>query len=309
MLILLTGLSSCNKPINKFVTEPIPIDELKIIIEKDTLFEFTYKAAQKIRESKLTDDVEKAKWSDMTYKRVHDIALFYRDSNAQKKYTPQIKKDWEWKYGKHLIKADSISEYWKKYLRDNSIDNYAKIELFDIQESKVGLKVTPLKGTIDMISIYYSFIKKEEKEEILSFEKHPSIYKRKSFLYALPKTDKPKIIWEKDDEFKDILNNKLLEEVLDKYVFKFKISFIDVTGVRYENVLLKRDVPSDVKGMIANESDNMFEFYRAKVIQEYVSSDFIRFDKYKFAKIDSIASTLDLEAIRFLNLLDNDEDW
>lgn len=305
LLLFVSGLISCSGPMDHSVTEPIPIEELKTIIDKDTLFELTYKAVQKIRETKLTDDVEKAKWSDITYKNVHDVVLLYGDSTLQNKYIPKIKDKWESKFSSDLKKADSISDYWKKYIEDNSIENYAEVELFDIQDYRVGLRITPLKGTLDAISIYYSFIEKEKKDEISKFEKYPITFKRTTHYHVFPRTSKSKIIWERDYEFNDIIGDKLLEEVLKEYVFKFYLSSVTVNGVRHTDYTLLRELPTDIKLMLEYEAQGLDRF-KEKVIQDYLNKDYLSFNMYKLNKVDSIIKVLHPETIKFLNLMDED---
>src|SRR5690554_7107788 len=62
LVLIFKTFFGCNNKLDKSVIEPMEIEDLKNIIEKDTLFEYTYKAIQKIREDVLTDDVQKAKW-------------------------------------------------------------------------------------------------------------------------------------------------------------------------------------------------------------------------------------------------------
>lgn len=49
-ILYVLALSSCTNPLNESIIEPIEISVLKGIIEKDTLFEYTYKAIQEIRD-------------------------------------------------------------------------------------------------------------------------------------------------------------------------------------------------------------------------------------------------------------------
>lgn len=330
LLITIITLSSCNKPIDKSIVEPIPIEELKALIEKDSLFEYTYKNIQKIRELVFIDDVEKAKWSEISYSRVHNITKFYSDSLAQSKYTTKIKSDWDSKFGSLIFKADSISNYWKLYKEKKSLNNYVKIELFDIQERTIkysdeilnnrkklgidngeksyqdimiGFKLTPLKGEFSDLIFDYTFIKKEDIENVPEYKKY-GLGSERGYDYRSKGIIKnPKIVWVSDYKNEDIIKDKLLEELLDEYVFELEIRRISVNGIRFSKYDI--EIPFVIEQMWKN--DYMFEFYRERVIKEYLSDNFITYKNYSTPKIDSIAKTLDPEVMELL-VLKNESD-
>lgn len=305
VLVFVLGLSSCSSPLKKSVIEPLPIEDLKNIIEKDTLFEFTYKAIQKIRDLKLTDDVEKAKWSDMTYNRVHKMVQLYSDTLAQSEYTEKIKSDWNAKYGLFIPKADSISDYWKKYKKEKTINNFVGIELFDIQTksngyAEIGFKFNIFKVPLEKLSFDYVFIEKGNTKEISDWEKYSRLNERNMNVYISEKITNSKIIWENDYRNQDILKDKLLEDVLDKYVFKLKLNSISNNGVTIYEFDIK--IPYSIERMWETKNDFMYEYYREDVIKEFLNNDFVRYDKFKNSKIDSIAKKIDPKTIEFLEL-------
>lgn len=304
VLLFVLGLSSCNSPLKKSVIQPLEIKDLKDIIDKDTLFEFTYKAIQEIRDAKLTDDVEKAKWSDLTYNQVHKMVQLYSDTLAQRKYTGKIKSDWNSKYGFYLPKADSISNYWKKYKKENSLNNYVSIELFDIQTEnkrvKIGFKITALKTPLKKVSFDYVFIDKNEKDKIEEWEKYPRLNDNTVDYNYFENISDSKIYWKGDWRNQDIFENKILEEILKKYVFKLKLNSISNNGVTIYESDFK--IPYSVERMLETENDFMYEFYREDVVKEFINSEFIRYDRFKNTKLDSIARKIDPRTIEFLEL-------
>ena len=305
VLLIVLGLSSCNSPLKKSVIEPLEIKDLKNIIEKDTLFEFTYKAIQEIRNLKLTDDVEKAKWSDMTYNRVHKVFQLYSDTLAQSKYTGKIKSDWNSKYGFYLRKTDSISNYWKKYKKEKSLNNYVRIELFDIQTEdkrvKIGFKITALKTPLKEISFDYIFIDKSEKEKIKEWDKYPILNDNTVSYNRFENISESKVYWKGDWRNQDKFEDKILEEILKKYVFKLKLNSISNNGVTIYESDIK--IPYSIERMLETEDDFMYEYYREDVVKEFINSEFVRYDKFKSIKLDSIARKIDPKAIEFLELI------
>lgn len=307
VLLFVLGLSSCNSPLKKSVIEPLEIKDLKDIIEKDTLFEFTYKAIQEIRDLKLTDDVEKAKWSDMTYDRVHKMVQLYSDTLAQSKYTGKIKSDWNSKFGMYIPKLDSILNYWIKYKKDNSLETYVKVELFDVQTDErgyasMGFKITPLKGEIDNLHFNYVFNKKSD--EKTKREKNISSINDRFWVVSISdKISKSKIFWEFDPKNDDIIKNKILEEVLKEYEFKLEVSKININGVRLSIYDQKTPISIDIL-LDMEENDFMREYYRNDLIKEYLNENFVSYSSFKSSKIDSIAKIIDPKVIEFLKLTD-----
>lgn len=302
VLLVAVIFSSCSSPLEKSVIEPIEINDLKDIIEKDTLFEYTYKAIQKIRDAKLTnDDVEKAKWSDMSYNRIHKIVQLYSDTLAQSKYTDKIKSDWNSKYGELDIKFDSLINYWKKYKIDNSLEPYVKVVLFDVKTDErgyasMGFKITPLKGELDKLKFNYEFNKKSDEKK--------SSYNDDYWVVAInDRISKSIIFWEFDPRNDDKIKNKLLEEVLDEYEFKLEISEIKKNGVTLS--IYDLEVPVTIRIYLDKEEDGlMLEYWKEDIIKEYLNDNYVRYSSFKSSKIDSIVKTIDPKVIEFLELTD-----
>ncbi len=296
---------------DKSVIEPMKIENLKTIIEKDTLFEYTYKAIQKIREDVLTDDVAKAKWSDITYERVHKIMKLYSDSLTQSKYTKDIRKKWKGKYDIYNIKVDSITDYWENYLKDNSLNNYVNVELFDVQTSedgkvKIGFKISPLKDRIEDLIFEYIFIDKEEIEEISKWEELSILNDNTNKVYLFKKIPKSKIHWETYIKNENILKNKILEEILDKYIFKLQISSLKQNGKRISDYDI--NIPYEVESYLEAKKKKSFmqDYYKSQIITKFLNNDYLRYEEYISPFIDSIAKSSDPKVLKFFELKKND---
>lgn len=305
-ILLLLGivLASCNQPIKKSVIEPLEISDLKILIEKDSLFEITYQILQEIRNENLIDDVEKARWSDITYNRIHKIIQFYSDSLEQKKYMESIDSEYKELYGTTLSKIDSISDYWKEYKKENSLMNYIDIELFDIQTEfdfvEIGFKLTPLKESLDEISFDYVFIDKDDEEKIKDWQRFSALNENTVSYNYFKDIDEPRVHWKIVHKNKEEFKDKLLEEILAEYVFLFKLNSIKLNGIR----LYEKDIriPKNIKNLLESENSYMYEYYQEKVAHEFVDKNFLRFIDFKIKKLDSLAREFDLKAVEFLDL-------
>lgn len=52
-----------------------------------------------------------------------------------------------------------------------------------------------------------------------------------------------------------------------------------------------------------NENEFTNDYYKENIIKEFINEDFIRYDKFKSAILDSIAREIDPKAIEFLELI------
>lgn len=304
--IIITVLSCSNK-LDRSVIEPMEIEDIKEVIEKDSLFEVTYTAVQKIRDNVLTDDIKKAKWSDVTYERVHDIFKIYSDSITQSEYTKEIRREWLKKYDKYDEKVDSIVAVWQKYLDENSLSSYVDIELFDVQTTengkvKVGFKISPLRNGIKDLIFEYIFINNKDTEEISNWDRYSILNKDTNKVYLFEDISESMVHWDFNIINEKDLNNQILEEILEKYVFKFKINSLKQNRIRISDYDLQ--IPKMVERYIrAKKTNSHFDdYYKEGIIKEFLNKDYVRFETYKQPFIDSIIKSKDAKVIDFLSL-------
>jgi len=176
-------LISCNNISNKSVSEKLSTEELSKAIKSDTAFSSFYENLRK--EVDDLDDIKKAKYNDVTYRRLFKYYKFLTDTTYWKPLSENWDKEWENKYGVYLKKADSTLNYWKKYLEDNSLNKYVKIELAQIdkeyyeyiggiKEVNLGFRLTPLQGPIEQIRFNYGY-KPKINGDNKYYEKHNCI--------------------------------------------------------------------------------------------------------------------------------------
>lgn len=128
-------IASCNKISDKPVSEKLSTDELSKAIKSDTLFADFYEEIRK--EVDDMSDIKKATYNDVTYRRLFQYVKFLQDTTYWNPLYEKWNEEWEREYGVYLPKADSVINYWKKYLDENSLDKYVKVELAKID--KVGV--------------------------------------------------------------------------------------------------------------------------------------------------------------------------
>ncbi|GAF88427.1 unnamed protein product, partial [marine sediment metagenome] len=166
LLLVLSFVFACDGPADKSIFEPLTAEELKTEIDKDTLFEQTYKIVKLKRDSILTDEIAEAKWGELTYRQVYNLLSFASDTAYFGPIQENYKQDWKVKYDPILNEVDSISNHWKKYRDDNLMSQYVAIELVKLDKEyytynkavknvNLGFKMTPLKGRVEQMTFSY----------------------------------------------------------------------------------------------------------------------------------------------------------
>ncbi len=166
---------------------------------------------------------------------------------------------------------------------------------------KIGFKITALKTPLKEVSFDYIFIDKSEKEKIKEWDKYPILNDNTVSYNRFENISESKVYWKGDWRNQDKFEDKILEEILKKYVFKLKLNSISNNGVTIYESDIK--IPYSIERMLETEDDFMYEYYREDVVKEFINSEFVRYDKFKNIKLDSIARKIDPKAIEFLELI------
>jgi len=288
-ILLALTFASCNSPLKKSVFDPLSLEELKTTIKKDSLFEQTYKNIQFVRDSVLKSEIDKVKWSDLTYKRIQEFVHFSHDTTNFN--YEQISNQWQDKYGIYLTKVDSISDYWKKYKEENSLDQYVKIDLVEIDKEyysyaggiknvNLGIKLTPLKGKIDQMRFGYSIEAKldEDKEKSI----YSSIYSGldKSWCRMSSPFSQPVVrYWEANYTNEKILEDRTVQTFLRDYNIYFEVDEIRKDGVNISNDDL--GIPECVENHWRYENEEYLkDLYVDDIIKDILHVEYV--PKYEF---------------------------
>jgi hypothetical protein len=309
LTILIFGLaiilSSCNKISDKPVSEKLSTDELSDAIKSDTSFTSFYENIRKKVDD--IDDIKKAKFNDVTYRRLFKYYKFLQDTIYWKPFNEKWEKEWKNDFGIDITKADSTVNYWKKYLAENSLDKYVKVELAQIdkeyydyigelKEVNLGFRLTPLQGTIEQIRFNYGYQAKINGDKY--FEKHNCIS-------TSPFSSSIIRYWEVGYSDKDDFAGKSVGTFLRDYNLQ-----IEITSIRKNGLNISTDdfnipeVVSDYFTFVAND-EMMREYYKEKIIKSLVNKDYL--DKWEFInkKADEIREKEDKLCFDFLKELYN----
>jgi len=296
-------LASCNKISDKPVSEKLSTDELSKAIKSDTSFTSFYENIRKGVDE--IDDIKKAKFKDVTYRRLFKYYKFLQDTTYWKPLHEQWEKDWKNDFGIYTTKADSTLNYWKNYLAENSLDKYVKVELAQIdkeyydyigelKEVNLGFRLTPLQGTIEQIRFNYGYKAKINGDKY--FEKHNCIS-------TSPFSSSIIRYWEVGYSDKDDFAGKSVETFLRDYNLQIEITSIRKNGVNISSDDL--NVPEEVSDYLTyGESDDiMRDYYKEKVIKALINNAYM--DKWEFIskKADEIREKEDKLCFDFLKEL------
>jgi hypothetical protein len=286
-LLFIVLLASCNSTLDKSIFEPLTVEELKSSIEKDSLFEYTYVDITYVRDSVLTSDLEKVKYTDLTYSQIHDYNLFRFDTTYFNPIYERIEKEWDEKFGIYKEEVDSVSNYWKKYIEDNSIEQYVLIELVgidkeyysygnDVRNVNLGFRLTPLKGKIEQVRFGYSIEAKINEKEKDDFYSSYSSFLDKSWCRASSPFSGPVVrYWEADYTNEKILKSQTLKTFLRDYNIH-----IEVDKIRKDGENMSADdlnIPQALKNHWKYEKreDSLQDLYFGDVVIEVLNKEYM----------------------------------
>jgi hypothetical protein len=329
ILLLTVGLFSCNSHLDKTISEPLTVKELKQFIDNDSLFKRTYKDIVYVRDTVLKSDMEKVKFADLTYDQIFEYMKFSADTAYFKPINEiEVKKEWNEKYGFYKEKVDSISNYWKKYKEEHSLESYAKVELAkidkeyysysgDVKNVKLGFRLTPLKGKIDQIQFGYRIEAKinEKKNEDTYLSIISSIHSAfdKSWYLTTSPFSKPVVrYWEANSTNEKTFKNKTLETFNKEYNIYIEIDKIRKDGVNMSNMSNDDlNIPESVTYHWGYENENrecLKNFYVKDIIKEVLGKEYMDELDYQIQEIrkrwehgDKILKEKDPLVFEFLN--------
>ena len=300
-LLFVVELISCNSPLDKSIFEPFPVEDLEYSIEKDSLFKNTYEYIVYVRDTIMKSDMEKVKFANLTYEQIHKYALFSSDVTYFKLINEGIEKEWAEKYGIYEKQVDSVSNYWKKYKQENSVEQYVKIELVEIDKEyynygndvscvNFGFRLTPLKGKIEEVRFGYSIEAKtseKEKNDIYSFL-YSSL--NNNWCRSTRPFSKPTIrYWYAGNSNENILKYKTLNTFLMDYNIHIEVDKIRKDGQNISNDDLI--IPKEIVYYWEYENKDqeyLRDLYFDDVVKEILNKEYMNKYEYRSQEIDKI---------------------
>jgi len=278
--VVVIGLVGCSGPLDKKILEPMTIEELRSLMDKDSLFESTYREIQFIRDSILKTELDRAKWADLTYKQIHDLNKFAIDTSTHHALIRNLRNEWQQKFGDYSKEIDSISNYWKMFKKEKSIAQYLTIEVVkidkeyysygkEIKKINLGFKLTPQMGQIDQVRFGYSITPKLFGSSTSGW----SIMNQSWCISTKPFSKATTRYWEVNYKNERILNSMSLSELLRDYNVDIELDEVMIDGKTLNDENL--DIPESIQGHWRYEDDEqMSNFYVADIVREFLNMDY-----------------------------------
>ncbi len=294
-------LSSCNSISDKSVSEKLNTEELSKAINNDTLFTSFYENIRNGVDE--MDDIKKAKFNDVTYRRLFKYHKFSLDTSYWNPLYDQWGKEWEKEYGIYLPKVDSTLNYWKKYLQEKSLNKYVNVELAqidkdyyeyagEIKEVNLGFKLTPLQGAIDQLCFNYGYKAK------INGDKY---FKTHNCISTAPFSSPTIRYWEVSYSDRENFSAESVETFFRDYNLQ-----IEITSIRKDGVNISTDdfnIPEEIADYFKNgENDTLMQdYYKNIVLKKIIYQDYLDKWEYIIKKANVIQEKEDKLCFDFMN--------
>ena len=106
-LVLIASCETKENSLDKSIIEPLTIEELRVEMEKDNMFQYSYNAVEKLRNETLTTDVLKAKYGNITYREVDQFYRYFKDTITFNNLERKFKDEWTKEYANVFSRVDS----------------------------------------------------------------------------------------------------------------------------------------------------------------------------------------------------------
>lgn len=313
-IIMTLFLVSCNKVLNRSITEPLTSEELKKAVEIDSDFIFTYEFIKK-EERYLQTTQQKAMWQDLSYNRLHKfIKKVMLDADFAKSQRAELEKEWELKYGPYTVLVDSVCNIWETYWDDHKTENYVRIELIDIEKEymtppwggdeqvmtamRFVIRVTPLRGTIDQLRGNYNLFAKDEDiyfSDLLGH--HNWIEINEPFSSPVIVRNEPTLGFKKSD----VVKESSLKKVLGMYKFASAIRYIIKDGKKISAENTFSAIPTFVhEYMVAKKNNKPTDTSMAHIVENILKKEYESQASYTNRRKLELQRGIDELAYRFV---------
>ena len=288
LLLFLFAFCGCNKIPNQSVFEPIDAQKLNSLFQKDSTFTELYEDLSE----DLADfnEIEKAKYHDVTYKGLYEMYQFINDTAQIGPLRNNWQHEWEAKFGDCAAKADSLILIWENKKKEYSLSRFVKIEFaeldkeyysysHDIKNVNFGFRVTPIDGPIEQLMFNYKYSAKINKtygEEHRCICTSPIYYSK--VLY-----------WEASYSDEKQLKDKTSMEFIRDYDIDIEVTSVRKDGHNYS--VNDLNIPSSIQRVL--DIDNKYhpflkELYIDDMITDQINSDYKGLSDYMEEKIEEL---------------------
>ena len=274
LISVITCLISCNNVPNKSIFKPLSSDDLSPIIKNEPRFAEFYEELQD--EIKSFNEIERAKFNDITYRSLYKVIQFMNDTTKIAPLARQWSTEWEEEFGGYESKIDSVVNYWTDYKIANSLDRFVKVEFAvidkeyysysrDVKDVNLGFRLTPIQGTIEQIKFNYRYSAKID-----------DFYGDKHRCISTTPFNTPVIrYWGVEYSDEKRLKNVSTTEFIRDFNINIEITDVRIGGVNYSTDDL--DIPSSIERLLNTDQGkypNLYNLYRENIIADILCSSY-----------------------------------
>lgn len=276
-MVMVVFLVACSSIPDKSVFVPLESPELAKAMKSDSLFESFYTDLRV--EVDDFNEIEKAKFSDITYRKLFRAEVYLKDTTISGPLYRKWVSEWNEKYGSFDSKVDSVITYWQNYKRTNGLDRFLSVEFavldkdyysysYDVKNVNLGFRLTPIEGTIEQVKFTYRYSAKINR---FYGENH-------SCISTTPFSSSVVRYWEVSYSDEKTLKNLSTDSFMRDYDIEIEITDVRKDGVNYRLSDLR--IPESVEKYLDNDLDYMESYYREKIISELICKDYVGLYEY-----------------------------
>lgn len=303
--IILTGsIVACSPVPNTSVFETLPTKNLAKVLEKEPDFETIY--TQITEGVKSFNEIEKAKFNDITWSKIYTMYKFSSDTLKTNPLFEQWRQEWDDKFGKYNEQVDSVITYWKDYKEKNSLDRFVRVEFaeidkdyysysYDVKEVNLGFRLIPVNGRIEQVKFNYRFSAKIN-----------SYYgERRNCISTTPFSSPVVRYWEVNYSDEQTLKNLNTESFKRDYDIKVEVTDVRKDGINYS--INDLNIPSSVSSYLDDETGILADYYRNEIIEDLLCPEYKRSYEYTLDKWDELMAEKFPRQQAFMKLIEDKE--
>lgn len=288
MVCLLLGcimLTSCSNA-SKSVLEPLTQQEREKLIDEDEHYARVFSLIDWQEKEELTASDRKT-LEGLTYGQLKDFVSRWRVTSEYREMREKaLAQEWEQMYAHYYAKVDSIDLHWKQVLEEKIPSSWVKVEWIDMTDKsevvlghvKIALRLTPLKGPVDRIQLYYGLTPKGHTPFYTYFETTGRNCIEVNQSFSSPIVCEGWMSFNTIDLDARKVGGMSVAEVQQMYAFDFNITSLVCGGKSVSYAETYGEVPFSVRNMWKNRDDceeDMWkntskDIYYASIVNELI---------------------------------------
>lgn len=297
-IIICFTLTNCSNGLNKSIVEPLTEEELKRNIEKDPDFGDMYTTARFLRVFISGSDVRKAKYSDITYKRLKKYIDKISDTVYTNKIYDELRAEYSGMYPLYEQKVDSVLSYWKEYKDNHSLGSLLSVEYERVKvihgaygwttDVYVGFKVSPLQGPVEQFVFEYCIVPKISNTGKMDY------WDTETCEYTKPIEATQILYWKPNifNSYYDNLKDQSNEELLRDFDFLIKIKEVRINGKNMSESL--SGIPETVSHVLDSYDYEVAKNkYYVDIIKEFIDPKYLSWKEFSVPRSKETIKKID----------------